>query len=400
MSLQKVCSSSSPPTQVPENPNRALASPSQIDCIFQKFKQRIQDIPIKELPLKPEDVEFVKGLIDKYKLDPNLQPTIADGKKADHPKVQELVTEFSQLELKEKIVLMQYLSNARYENHEIYYFLPSFLLSQTYPMLKEYINYREPSLERVLTPKGIRFAVDLWKSKGKISSQIECIVCEDPDALKKEFLQKASESAGIAQKLFLVQMDQTESLRGDHTVPIFFNKESPESEEEVIITDSTGTAKKYLDAMGKFVHSLLPKADIRGFAHPRQTNSNSCLLFSLNDVRVISQNPQKFLSFIRSQEPKSVQDAPYKTFETLPDEMMKLSQTSSMLKIIFNENNSSDLASKLRRKGFLIMAGDSVDQWRQKGCLITDQQLSKSTNVYANHLFAKVEHKILEKVFA
>jgi hypothetical protein len=404
--MNKVYFISAPYEKPKEIQNQDIVLPSRIDSLFQEFKQLVQDIPIKALPLLSEEVEYVNQMIDKLRLDPNLKPTANRNETTLHPKAQEFINRFSLLGLEEKIVLMQYLSNARYKNHEIYYFMPSFLLAKDYPKLKEYINYRDFSVERILTPKGIRFAIDLWKSAGKLSSQVECIACEDVDCLKEE-IQKVDNSLVNVQKLFLVQMDQTDSLRGDHTIPIFINKEIPENRMEVIITDSVGTSRKFLDVMSKFVYSLLPKADIRGFAHPRQTNSHSCLLFALNDARVICQNPKKFISFVRSQETKSVQDSPYKVFDALPDEMMKLSQTTSALMKILNETNFSDLACKLRRKGVLILHKEDQDssllsrinEWKQKGVLMTDKQLSRETNIYANYLFTKIERKILENAF-
>jgi hypothetical protein len=107
-------------------------------------------------------------------------------------------------------------------------------------------------------------------------------------------------------------------------------------------------------------------------------------------------------------EAKLMQDSPYKIFDSLPEEMMKLCQTSFLLKKILNETNFSDLANKLRRKGVLISPDENqdssqissrIDEWKQKGVLMTDRQLSKATNIYANHQFAKIERKILEKVF-
>src|SRR5581483_266341 len=262
--------------------------------------------------------------------------------------------------------------------------------------------------ERILTPKGICHAMDLRASEGKLSSNVERIACENVDVLKVE-LQKLSENLDKIQKLFLVQMDQTESMRGDHTIPIFIHRQSQKNPEDIIITDSAGTSQKFLDMMARFVHTLLPKADIRGVALARQANFHSCFQFALNDAQFICENPQEFLSFVKSQEPNQLPNAPYKTFGELPPKMMKLSQTTYCLKKILSEPQFHDLAEHINRKRFLILSEDQgsdsnpssgIQEWIQKGCLITDRQLNRSTNVYANHLFAKIERQILEKIFS
>ena len=70
---------------------------------------------------------------------------------------------------------------------------------------------------------------------------------------------------------------------------------------EVVVVDSAGDKKPFLDAVCKFIRSQLPQATIWGFKLPRQAEMRSCLMLALNDARVIAAYPDAFIASVRSQ---------------------------------------------------------------------------------------------------
>jgi hypothetical protein len=334
-----------------------------VDCLFEEFKVIIESVNL-DIPAQENDKEECL-LIEKF-------------------------TSISSLNA--KIVLMQRLFNASFKNREKTYFIPCYLISKMYPKLTDYINFRDSSYERIFKPKGIQFIIDFWKSSGKLSSEIvDCLVCPSVEDLKAE-IDKIKEFTGPLSHLFLVQMgdEDNDSLKGDHTVTIFITNQL-NNKIEILITDSAGAKRQFLDLIGEFIHTLLPEADILGFRLARQTNTHSCSMFALNDARMICHHPEQVMNFVRSQNMMTIRN--YKVFDSLPPEMMKFNQISTQ-ELRSCVHSSFLLCSKENLKDTRVVA-----DWRKKGLLITDRQLSKNiTNIQANNLFAKWERKILKYI--
>ncbi|MES2345139.1 MAG: hypothetical protein V4494_04290 [Chlamydiota bacterium] len=366
----------------------------RIEILFNELKSLIQNIEIRELSLNTEERSFVQGVVDKYQYQSDsltVREESFDGF-AIHSKTDLFLNKFfSVADVKEKALLAQRLFNAKYEFHQIYYCLPWFLLSKICPKITKFINFRDSEVQRILKPEGTRLMIDSWKSSGKLSSALQYVICDSVEDLEKELRELKNKEHDHC--FFFLQMDASESLRGDHTVPIFIT-----ADQEVIITDTCGTAKSYLDVTARFICDHLSEAKVLGFSKPRQTDSNSCCMIAFNDASYIGNHLNEMIQYFRSQELRSVPDASYKLFDALPEEMMQITQTRSWLK---NES-SSDVFSRLTDKQ-LIVSGEDVDlvqHWAKKGVLIAEERLTAKTNILANKCFAHMERKILEICFS
>ena len=193
----------------------------RVDALFNELKSDIQNIEFKELSLLAPRLELIGNFLNRIGLSSAIElPPACDAENQAIPlKVERFLQKFANLSQKEKVLVSQKLFNASYDRHAAYYFMfPSFVLSQAYPKLMEYINFRDSTVERIFTPKGIRFAVEEWKTCEKLPSTLDYIVCENVAELADHIqgmLQKDS-----TQVIYFLQMDCNESLTGDHTVPI------------------------------------------------------------------------------------------------------------------------------------------------------------------------------------
>lgn len=366
-----------------------------MEQLISRYQTLIENLSGDDLYLTNDMLASANNLIDSAPSLSHLRAIFAtirtDGTFSD--RVNEFISTFKSLDCDKKIILAQRLFNYDYKDRLLFYHFPHVLLGSVYPKLYNYINFRDATYERILTPAGICMVMEREQQKGEISAQVEYILCEKPEDIQVEISTYTSENQN---KLLLWQMSDVETLIGDHSLLLFVKRTGEQV--EIVILCSAGAAQKYLDSAAVFLHRSLPSAHLYGFTLARQTNSHSCLMFARNDAKEISKNPEEFMNFVRSHSQEGDPKRLYKVFDQLPDSMLKLAASNSAMAQIKDR-------AFLNQKKLLIDSNDReaadglVAYWRTLGVLITDKQLEKSTNILANKQFAKLEREILEKVF-
>ncbi|MDP1835713.1 MAG: hypothetical protein Q8K75_07265 [Chlamydiales bacterium] len=366
-----------------------------MEQIISRYQALIEDLNGDDFSLTNDQVASANALIGSAPslshLHARFATTRSDGTSSN--RINEFISIFNNLDCEKKIILAQRLFNCDYKDRLLFYHFPRILIGSVYPKLNEYINFRDATYERILTPTGIRLVMERDQLKGKISPQVEYVLCEKPEDIQ------AGISACVLEnhnKLLLWQMDKVETLIGDHSLLLFVKKTGEQV--EIVILCSAGTAQNFLDSAAALLHRSFPSAHLYGLTLARQKNSHSCLMFARNDAREISKNPEEFINFVRSHSREDNPSRLYKVFDQLPDSMLKLSATRVAMAQIKDRN-------VLNQKKLLIDSNDReaadalVAHWRKLGVLITNTQAEGSTNVFANKQFARLEREILEKIF-
>lgn len=265
------------------------------------------------------------------------------------------------------------------------------LLQHYLPHLKEYIlieKERNADEGAILTPKAIRYLVELWKSEGKIEG--ECLVLDELIELKE--VTNALLNSHVDKSSSVIVRCRGGGSQENHVSPLYFQKKGKDL--TIFSTDSLGKG-----SWDKIIHdyltsyfSLYQGADTQRVFYyrspiQRQRDATNCSIFCLNDLSKLSSS-EETRRFIITNNPLDapmihphlhVQEAP---LNKMPPSFLHMAQVKTKL-----DQYLSNVSDEERR-----FISEALTQY-QGSVTIKDQ--SKKGNRMALDMYLNFERLLL-----